>query len=712
MRHIFPVSRCLRNALILLLLGLLPGTRVLAQININGMVRGAEAEALTGAYVYPGNDPGAVVTTDSTGRFALELAQPDTLLVTFLGYRTLRYYAAKTAENILLELTPTDASSITALTVRASKIPHGELASLRFNQMDVYRDPAAKADPLLAVNSLPAATNPDETANVSLRGSPSEATGIYLNDVPIRSAVRLDQSNGVGQFSLFGSLPLREVNVYASAPPVPFSQTSAGAVAIYTDPRTPTNTTTGLSLHVAGVGLSHARPLGERTGLRAYVNVGNVAAFRALNPSGLRELRKSQSLDGTLQLTHRIAEGKSLEFFYLGFDETFRYELTTPYFSGNFAQRKPRHLGIINYRQESGNWEVAINQALDWERGEFALGNLNNTTRRWHNHTALHGTHRSCGRTVRLGATLNAYDDLTTGRAPVLDYRLAPEDAAVAYRSAERHTLIEAYAAVSERLGSRWLASVGIKPIHQLEVGQLRLNAQASLRYRLAEGNHLHLSGGRFAQFLPPGPNIFAWQTLDLTQGALEYKGTDGNWRWTAAAFAKRELYSAAPDLNVLGAEARLDYEKGPWRTWVSWTGVRNRVVNTGEPTRRDFPFLARTRVHRELPGAMTAGLAATYRRGTTVRSLVDREEILGTDGWFAPIYAATGERLPNYARVDLAFTKMFILGAGTVVVYLNVNNLLGTENVQGYEYNAAFLERRAAVYSRRLVFFGGVWQL
>jgi hypothetical protein len=61
------------------------------------------------------------------------------------------------------------------VTVRAPKITYGELASTKINQLDVYLNPAAKADPLLAVNSLPAATNPDETANVSPARQPQRS---------------------------------------------------------------------------------------------------------------------------------------------------------------------------------------------------------------------------------------------------------------------------------------------------------------------------------------------------------------------------------------------------------------------------------------------------------------------------------------------------------------------------------------------------------
>jgi len=44
--------------------------------------------------------------------------------------------------------------------------------------VEIYLNPSSKADPLLAVNSLPSATTLDESANISFRGRSPAETGI------------------------------------------------------------------------------------------------------------------------------------------------------------------------------------------------------------------------------------------------------------------------------------------------------------------------------------------------------------------------------------------------------------------------------------------------------------------------------------------------------------------------------------------------------
>ncbi|MEM9929843.1 MAG: hypothetical protein AAF840_08500 [Bacteroidota bacterium] len=578
--------------------------------------------------------------------------------------------------------------------------------------MEIYLNPAANADPLLAVNTLPAATNVDETANVSLRGSPSEATGVYLNDVPIRNAVRLDQSNGVGQFSIFGQIPLESVRIYSSSPPVNFSQTSAGAVALYTSKELPTATVSGISLNLAGAGLSHARPLGKKSGVRAFVNFTNLTAFRGLNQEGLPELKESKGYDAALQFVHQFDEAASFQFFYLGFNERFRYETETPYFTGDFEQQKPRHLAILNWQINQRDWEWRFNQSVDWEDGRFAIGNIITAPRRLTGHVAAHGRYNGPGFNLQTGGTWNVYADRVRGQYPSSDFDIRPEAPAISYTSATDHQLAEVYAYSQFRLGEKWLGGLGVKPLYEATTGQFNYTLQASLKYRAGSWHRFNLGGGRFYQFLSPGPQIRSWQWLKLQQIALEYTYQRRFWQVDAALFDKLESYEDLDDLRVTGAESRLTFDNQEVRAWVSAAVVSSKSVNTEVPSRRDLPFLFRAQLQKTIGGSINVGLAGTWRKGTYFLPVIGQTPISGTEGWQRPIFAAAdqGERYPNYRRVDLSASKFFLIGEGKLILYLSINNLLNTENIRNYNYDATYTERSNAVFSRRIVFVGGVW--
>lgn len=699
--------------LLILLLTALLCTNGRAQIILSGVVESkADDFPLPSAYVYPLNDPGKVVTTNAEGHFSLQLSEPDTILVSFLGFEVFNQYIAKSDSGLVLKLLPTAAASMDAVTVRAKKISSGELASTQISQMDIYLNPAANADPLLAVNTLPAATNVDETANVSLRGSPSAATGVYLNDVPIRSAVRLDQSNGVGQFSIFGQIPLAAVRIYSSSPPVNFTQTSAGAVALYTSKSLPAEVTSGLSLNLAGGGLSHSRPLGKKSGVRAFVNFTNLDAFRLLNRQGLPELKASSGFDAAVQFVHQFDEHTAFQLFYLGFNERFRFETKTPYYTGDFEQHKPRHLAILNWQLERNDWSWTLNQSIDWENAEYQLGNSLTAPRRLTGHLAAHGKYNRPGFKLLTGGTWNVYADRVQGQFPLTNYGLRPEDPTGSFSQSTDHQLVEAYTYAQVRLGDKWLAGFGLKPLYRPMIGEVKYTAQASVKYRAGTWHRFTIGGGSFAQFLAPGPDIREWQWLELQQVALEYTYERRYWQIEAAVFSKEERYEQLPDLKVSGVEGRVTFDDKSLRAWASLAMVKSRSSEDDIPSRRDLPFLARAQVQKELGANVNIGLAATWRRGTYFLPVIGQTPLPGTDGWQAPVFAsaAAGQRYPNYRRIDLSTSKILPLGEGQLILYLSINNLLDTENIRNYTYDATYLERSEEVFSRRIVFVGGVY--
>ncbi len=553
-----------------------------------------------------------------------------------------------------------------ALTVQAKRIAHGELATRQLTQLDIYLNATAKADPLLAVNSLPAATNPDETANVSLRGSPAVATGVYLNGVPLRSAVRLDQSNGVGQFSIFGQLPVRDLTIYPSSPPLEYSQASAGVVALETAVGRPARTTHGLSLNLVGVGYQQARRVGKTGSLRGYVNATDLTAFRVLNGDRLKELESSRSVDGMLSYAGRTGRNTELQAFYLGFAEGYRYQVAVPGGDQLFEQRKPRHLAIMNLKTEGERWDRRINQLLDWERPRFTFSDTSTTIERLTTHSALHAERRGAGFSLRLGAAVNSYSDRIEGAG---------------FRVNDLNYTVETYAQVQRRIGSDWLLGAGVKPVYD---GRPAVNLHAAVRYRPTEPAWWHLSVGRHTQLLPPGAATRDWQRLDLRQAALEYQHKLQDWTLRGAVYAKREMYERNEDLTVVGGEAEVDYRRGNWVAGLSAVSVRSR----GElPTARDIPLAVRGQVRWDANG-WSAGLSHRGRSGT-----------VGRFGEL-PVF----ERYPIYNRLDLALSKVLPIRRGTVILYLNVNNLLDTNNIN---YT---IEGSDVLHSRRLLFFGAVW--
>ena len=165
-----------------LLLGLMSTILVFnltAQQSLLGTVIDAKnGEPLIGANILLVSDFSGT-QTDIDGQFKLPLKETKgTLIVSYIGYEDEEIGFESTTQSITVQLIP-KAATMETVVVKGEKLTGQVFAVEKINKLDIYLNPAAQADALKAVQSNPAATNVDETANVSLRGSPASETGIF-----------------------------------------------------------------------------------------------------------------------------------------------------------------------------------------------------------------------------------------------------------------------------------------------------------------------------------------------------------------------------------------------------------------------------------------------------------------------------------------------------------------------------------------------------
>ncbi|NBW35972.1 MAG: hypothetical protein EBR30_13305, partial [Cytophagia bacterium] len=234
--------------LFLFLITLLGSQIVSAQCSIvKGKVVEAEMETpLPGATVYHVSDIQKGTTTNEEGQFTLAAEVNQQIKVSFIGYQAQVMPVDSTCQ-LLVKLEPL-ATNLTEMTIRAERLVAEGFTISKLSKLNIYTNPGAKADPLLAVNTLPAATTLDESANISLRGADPAETGIFLNNVPINDAVRYAQLNGIGTFSIFNTAIINQMLVYPGNPPLEYGNTTSGLIALSTDERIPDQNTNSLTI--------------------------------------------------------------------------------------------------------------------------------------------------------------------------------------------------------------------------------------------------------------------------------------------------------------------------------------------------------------------------------------------------------------------------------------------------------------------------------
>jgi hypothetical protein len=286
-----------------------------AQYTIKGIITDAESgEALIGANIFLATDFSVGSQTDIDGRFSFSVKEPaGSLIISYIGYEDMVMEFKDTEQDFDIKMQAA-ATTMETVVVKGNKLTGQVFSVEKISKLDIYLNPSSQADALKAVQSNAASTTVDETANVSLRGSPASETGVFLNNVPLNDVVRLDQSNGVGQFSIFNTNTIEALNVFASNPPLEFGNATSGVVALYTDDKLPEKINS-ISLNLVGLGISGSRQLGDKTALSIFSNWNTPYLLKKINKKSLEDLSDFNTLDLGIYGVHQFDANWQLKFF-------------------------------------------------------------------------------------------------------------------------------------------------------------------------------------------------------------------------------------------------------------------------------------------------------------------------------------------------------------------------------------------------------------
>jgi hypothetical protein len=582
----------------------------------------------------------------------------------------------------------------------------------QLSALDIYLNPASKADVLLAINTLPAATTADETANVRLRGTPAAANTVYFNRVPVYDPVRLDQLNGLGQFSIFNTSLLQGVAVYPSNAPLGLGGSTGGAVALRTRKRLDGGTNM-LNLSLAGLGGQWAIDVGEHTQALVAANFGHDAWLKAVNPLALANIGHFRTHDAALYLTHELSDYSSLQLFSLAMQEDYSYRVRSANWADWFEQQKTRSLTILNYHWQRGAWRWEWNQGFNYSRANYDWANIAVQDRRYDYHSNCWINRATETVNYSLGLHFDWRQQQQGGRFPAVAGAIGEGYPTAAYHRLGQLQRLSVYTYRRQNLGPRWKLGMGgqWQPLRPVREGS-PWAAQVNLLHEAESGHQWIVGAGRYLHYdwaaAESGRSI---ERQLGSQLSLDWQYHTGPWHWQAALYGNR-LGLGRQHYRILGIEGQCRYEgrRGAW--WFSVSRVRSELTSADGPSPYDFPFWLRAGGRWQLPGQWTVAWSGQWRSGQAYSPLIDREWQSELEV-FLPVFApvSSSERLPAYYRMDFSVSKMFILGNGVLIAYLNANNITDHDNIHSYHYDQDLQQASPNYFERRSLFVGATWQ-
>ncbi|MFS4417906.1 TonB-dependent receptor [Maribacter sp. 2307ULW6-5] len=684
-----------------------------AQTDTTGKITDKEtAQPLMGANIYVKDNWQTGAITDANGLFALGgLTKGDTLVVSYVGYETLALpYLGQSRLDIALQATSTQ---INEVVLTAEKLVAQEFAYKKIERLDIYLNPTAKADPLLAVNSLPSSTTLDESANISFRGSAPGETGMFFNNVPLYDFVRFSQLNGIGTFGIFNTAMVDELLVFPGNPPLEYGNTTSGLVAIKTTENIPKKPVNNATLSLASYGYFGNWPVGKKQSITLFTNYQPSGIIKAINGDALEDIEAFNSLDMGLSYLYAPNENTTLKIFNYGLLEGYDFNYEHPTLSTLFEQRKQRNFTVVNLRHRHKNHELTLNGNISFSQTDFSYADAQMDLNNFDGFASLNHQMTLGKFRLKSGVAHDHRRQRFNGTFYSLDYAQGPGFPTTTTNITTILKRPEVYGYLTYFSNSGWVLGGGIRGNLAIDGQEQFLSSQVSAKYRLDAKNALVLALGNYHKHDFGMESPFVLNQSE--QLSLDYTHkTTGGTSLTASVFAKKARVAQLEN-ELWGLELFLQGNiTERLRGQLSYSLINGTSTNSEGmvyPNAFDLDYFARGNLQWKIDAFWTCNANLAFRQGNYYRPL---SEATFQEGLrvFRPQFSSLEqqERLPYYGLVDLSLTKLIpISEEWNIIAFGTVNNLLDRKNIREYTYNFDYSERANSLFQRRTVYFGVV---
>ncbi|MEM8938492.1 MAG: carboxypeptidase-like regulatory domain-containing protein [Bacteroidota bacterium] len=675
---------------------------LLSQHTISGKVVDAETkEGLIGAHIYVVDDWRNGAITGLEGRFSLQLEKEylnDSLIISYVGYKE---QLVPISSDLVIKLEMIEQQGET-IVVTAKPLISEEFKYLDIDKMEIYTNPAAKADPLLAVNALPSSTTVDESANISLRGSRPIETGIYFNNVPIYDAVRYSQLNGIGTFSIFNTEIIESVTVFPGNPPLEFGNASSGIISMKTDDKVVKESSNSVILSLANIGFSRQQKVNDKTSMKLFSNWQPSRPIKWLNKEALMEIESFTSNDIGVYLYGNNPQ-YSWKILAYGVTEGYQFNFQHPSFKGIFDQEKDRGFLISTVEKKWGPGTVTFNNGLSFSNGKYGYSNVDFNTEKRDFFIGLNYLVVKEKFSLKSGFSFDDRYSAVTGNFHLLEYALGLDHPTVDLNEDTRIKVPEFFGYFKYYLSDQIAFGTGLrKNISSGNVSDY-LSHQANLLF--SEGNWTITGGiGKYHKngFQENTGEPFSTRNV---QKSLDVKRNSKGLQLSVSIFDKKGSVNGA-DYTSKGAEIFANYQlHSNLRTSASITLLD--VDSEQDENIFDLSYFIRGNVSWNLAKFWTIESIWTARQGT-LTSVVSFANYDANLEVYRPNHQENSIRLPYYLNVGLSVNRVLEISDQIgVIAFASLNNVLNRKNIREYTYNSDYSQRDARFFSLRTGYMG-----
>ncbi|GFD95420.1 TonB-dependent receptor [Alteromonas sp. KUL154] len=698
---------------LLLIVCFLTHTLLIAQTTIKGKVTDTKGNPIEGANVYlEGTYDGT--SSDEKGNFSFTTSEEgeQTLTVSFISFETyIKTAEVSTFKNLKIILRE-DVNTLDSVTINAGTFEAGDNAKVTaLKPLDVVTTASALGDFVGALQTLPGTSSVSEDGRLFVRGGEAEETQIFIDGARVFTPYSPSARNipTRGRFSPF---LFKGITFSTGGYSAEYGQALSSVLLLNTNDEA-VKEKTDISLMTVGLGVGNTQIFGKNS-LSVNASYINLAPYQKLFPDRNTWNKPVQSLNGEAVYRFRFKNESLLKLYgaysYTDFDmiqedinyeDGFRFGLKNRnlYFNGSYKQHLTNNwtvTGGASFTNDNSKINILDDKVVDNENSAHVKATLK---KRFSNRFKL-----NFGAEYFITDFSEDYSSETNGNTTYgVDNNIFG-------------SFIEADIFFSKKLATK----VGVRMENSELLDEFTISPRASIAYKPGENAQFSFAYGRFYQ--NPKNEYLKFNTQFKAENTSHFIA---NYQYVKNKQILRieGYYKKYQDLVKYDTDRALPYSnfsnlgegysKG---IDIFWRDNKN-VKNTDYWV--SYSFLDTERDYKNYPVKATPNFASKHNLSVVAKHwIADWKSQVGMSYNFASGRSYTNpnksgflnQKTKNYNSVSLNWAYLI---SQQKILYFSVNNVLGTQNVFGYNYKntpnpAGTFNRQAIIPSADSFFFVG----
>lgn len=687
-----------------------------SQTTISGKVTDPKGNPIMGANIFiEGTYDGTITTDDGSFSFSTLSTGVHTLQVSFLSFET---YKISKEVNELQDINIRLRESVDALdavVLSAGTFEAGDKArNSVLKPLDIVTTAGSAGDIVGALQTLPGIQTVGESGRLFVRGGEADETQTFIDGIRVAQPYGTSVQNlpTRGRFSpfLFSGISFSTGGYSAE-----YGEALSSVLLLNTKDEAEQNQT-DISLMTVGLGVGHSikKESSSFTFNTAYINL---EPYQALVPQNLNWNKAFESISGEAVYVNRFENGilKS----YAAFD-TSSFDFNQENINSPSAQRidlkNNNFYTNTSYKSYwNNNWQfynglsygfgsnIIFIDADKVTNDEHAIHLKTKASRRFSNSIKLD-----------LGADFFSthFEERfknTTGQ----------------FESDFSSNILTIYAEGDFFFSKNLAAKVGVRTSRQFLLDETRVSPRVSLAYKSGENSQFALAYGRFSQ--TPKQDYLKYnsrlQSENATHYILNYQYNNSGRTLRLEGYYKDYKDLIRFDGESAQFDAQFNNTGNGYATGLDFFWRDNKTVKNLQYW-ISYSFIDTKRLYRNFPKQATPPFVAQQAASLVTKYWVQnwRSQI----GFSHTFHTGRPFNNPNETNFmngktkaynSLAFNWAYLLSEQQIL-YFSVSNVLGTQNVFGYEYastpnaNGTFDRRAITPTSDRFFFIGFFWTI